>query len=348
MNKVTLYKKDNKDKIREWSITQLPDGVLVRYGIYNGKFQEKIELILKGKASRTQEEQIQSRINSLVNKKKDEGYVEDLSFAISNKTVNSLGLVKPMLALKYKDVKVTFDAPVYVQRKYDGNRCIIHNSGNGIIAYTRNGKYITTIDHILNTLEMPVGSSIDGELYIHGYTLQNIVSFIKREQEESKLLKFNAYDFVSSGTFEERFNKLKSVRGNFEIVPTYLVRSEEEIFGYHVKFRQEGYEGTIIRLSGDSYEDGKRSHNLLKLKDLDDDEFEVIDILESKDGWGRLICRLSNGGTFRVVAPGTHVEKEEVYRNRNYYIGKLVTVEYAYLTEDGVPFHPIAKAWRIE
>ena len=341
----TLYMMDNNGSIRVWQIFPTDTGLEIRHGIEGGAFQTKVETIPRGKVNRTLEEQISLQIQSRINKQIDKGYSFSREEALKRPT-NSLGLVKPMLAHKYRDVQVDFKRGVYVQRKYDGNRCIIHNRDGEIVAYSRNGKLITSISHILSTIEMPVGHSIDGELYAHGRTLQEIVSFVKREQAESQSLKFHAYDYVSNESFAERKDRLSFVKGNIELVPTYFVTREDEMLDYHQQFRDEGYEGTMIRLQGAGYEDGKRSKQLLKVKELQDDEFLVIDVSPSKDNFGILHCVMPSGKYFKVTAPGTHFDKQFVLTNKEDYIGKKVTVEYAYLTEDGIPFHPVAKVWR--
>jgi hypothetical protein len=124
------------------------------------------------------------------------------------------------------------------------------------------------------------------------------------------------------------------------------VFSEEQVLIWHKTFRKEKYEGTIIRHTPAGYEDGKRSKSLLKLKDWRDEEFLVTNILPSKDGWAILECVQSNGSYFTVTAPGNMAEKQEVFACKENYIGKYVTVEFAYRTQEGIPFHPIAKAWR--
>lgn len=346
----TLYIVDNKQQLREWSIEEYDDGFMIRHGVVGGSLQEKFEQVLEGKVNRDVYEQIELQMNSRINKQIDRGYVESIEEAKRHRATNAIGQKKPMLAQKYSDVLVSFNQPVYVQRKYDGNRCIIHNKNGEIIAYSRNGKPISSISHIIDNMHIPVGMSVDGELYAHGYKLQEIVSWIKRKQEDTLKLKYHAYDIMLQKPFDERFNILSknvfSDNDTFEIVDTYAVGTKDALVDYHSRFRSEGFEGTIIRTNNSGYEDGKRSKSLIKMKDWNDAEFLVIDVIPSKDQWARLICAMPDGNTFRVTAPGTMYEKEEVLLNKENYIGKCVTVEYAYLTEDGIPFHPIAKCWR--
>lgn len=347
MDKTTLYIRDSNGLIREWSITAFPDEFLIEHGVRGGSMQSRTESVPRGKQGRTVAEQVLFQVQSRINKQQDKGYVFSLAGAREQKATNALGLAKPMLAKKYRDVRLSFSDPVFVQRKYDGNRCIIHNQDGKLIAYSRNGKPITSIGHIFDGLKIPEGMAVDGELYAHGHKLQEIVSWIKREQPDTLKLKYHAYDVLSSDPFHLRFRQLLEIEGNIALVPTYQVSSMNEIMEQHALFRSEGYEGTIIRQSLAGYEDGKRSSSLVKIKDWSDEEFEVIDVERSKEGWGLLVCKQSDGGpNFRVVAPGTHEDKREAYVNRDNLVGKFVTVEYVYRTMEGVPFHPVAKNWR--
>jgi ATP-dependent DNA ligase len=109
-----------------------------------------------------------------------------------------------------------------------------------------------------------------------------------------------------------------------------------------------GYEGLIIRQGEYGYEDGKRSRSLIKVKKCFDDEFLVVDIHESVDGWAILECAVDNEETFRVSAPGSMADKFYVALSKDEYIGRFVTVEYFEITNAGKPFHPVAIGWKEE
>jgi ATP-dependent DNA ligase len=107
----------------------------------------------------------------------------------------------------------------------------------------------------------------------------------------------------------------------------------------------DGYEGLILRHGNYGYEAGKRSSSLVKVKKCMDEEFLVVNIEPSKDGWAILVCHLDNG-TFKVPAPGTMENKMQIYKNRHDYIGRFITVEFFEWTDGKVPFHPRATNWR--
>jgi DNA ligase 1 len=343
-----LYIKDNKGSMREWSIGQDEQDIVIRFGQVGGAIQEKREHVPYGKVNRTIEEQIELQISSRISRQRDKGYVDSIEEAKKGPT-NQLGLRKPMLAQRLDRVIVNLN-DVLIQKKYDGNRCCITRQNGMIVPYSRNGKIIAAdLSHITRHLKLDEGQTIDGELYCHGEKLQTIVSWIKRDQPDTKRLKFHAYDLMDDRHYDARMYDLIDILGtqtNSEFVPTVRASGMEQIMRYHRNAIADGYEGTIIRLPGFGYEAGKRSRSLLKLKTFLDSEFEVVDIHESKDGWAILECEIPDGGTFRVTAPGTMEDKIEVFYNAEFYIGETVHVEFAYYTKDGKPFHPVATAFR--
>lgn len=343
-----LYAKDNNDAIRVWQIGIENDKIKIEHGQLGGAIQSQTEDVPEGKAGRDRLEQIESRMRSRINSKLDAGYVTDVNQAKVEQRTNAAGLLKPMLAQPLKNIKNADYSHAYVQYKYDGNRCLITNQGGELIAYSRNGKKLENLDHILQDINLPEGTTIDGELYCHGFPLQTIVSWIKRKQAHTERICFHAYDLIDNSPYSTRLHMLKDLglQGSANVVPTWQVNSFEEIQKHFTEARVRHYEGSIIRLNDYGYEDGKRSKGLIKVKAWMDAEFTVTDILESADGWAILECSLSNQKSFRVSAPGTIEEKRYVLENKDYYIFRSIQVEYAQLTKDGVPFHPVAINWR--
>lgn len=346
-----LYIKDNTGALREWAIGLNDDGEIeIRHGHVGGSMQYQTEFVPDGKAGRSLEEQIDSRINSRINKQIDKGYVYSRNEAESRpRPLNAMGLPKPMLAQKLKDVKNIDYSGAICQPKFDGNRCLIYCEDGINKAYSRNGKPVTAIRHILRDIQLPEGMILDGELYAHGYPLQSIVSWIKRDQPETEKLKYHLYDIVRPDlAYKERSEIIATLPLGSSISPVYgePIGSHEDVLEAFRVYRSQGYEGAILRWGDTGYEDGKRSKSLVKVKSWESEEFTVIDIHASADGWAILECDVMNGKTFRVSAPGTILEKQVVLDNKDRYIGRGVTVEYAQLTNDGIPFHPVAVAFR--
>lgn len=349
----TLYAKDQLGGIRVWSITADEDEIIINHGKLGMTMSESFETVDEGLASRTLYEQVVSRINSRVSKKLDMGYVYDIEVARNRLKVNAEGHEMPMLAKKYKDVAGKIDlsrGKWFTQPKYNGNRCLIKNVNGTIISYSRKGKINNRLDHILDKVDIPNGMILDGELYRHGTPLQTLNSWIKKSSPETKSLKFICYDTNLPGNYEERFARVDEfIDFSNDIIikcPTIQVYSHEEVssaLGLHMR---NGYEGAMLRKNEYEYQSGMRSNSLLKVKKFEDDEYEVIDVLPSSDGWGILICKTGLGNTFRVSAPGTIAQKTEILRNKKSYIGRKINVEYLELTLSGVPSHPVAIYFR--
>ena len=106
------------------------------------------------------------------------------------------------------------------------------------------------------------------------------------------------------------------------------------------------YEGGILRPDLGTYDAGKRSKTLLKVKKRFDDEFKCVKVIPDKVGNGILILKAKNGLLFKTVAPGNHYEKRLALVNKERLVDKMVTCEYAELSTDGIPQHCVAIRWR--
>lgn len=347
---ITLYK-NHKNKIGFWRGWTEEGKIIIEYasGVHDSA-QRVEEVIHEGKQGRSVNEQAVFRLQARINSKLDAGYVKNYEEALLTPT-DALGQLKPMLAQKLSDYKGKIDEDnAFIQLKFDGHRCLIGNDGGQIFAYSRNGKPMPGIPHILESIQIPEGVILDGEIYRHGLKLQQIASLAKKLQRGSSELNFIAYDYVSDERFSDRLESLKQLESQLgehtKIAATKKLSELESLKATFNKAKAAGYEGLIMRLNNTGYESGRRSSSLLKIKQAEDSEFIVIDIIPSKDNWGILVCQLENGGTFKVSAPGTMAEKTRILQHKELFIGRAVTVEFSELTATGVPFHPAAIAFR--
>lgn len=346
--KVNLYKYNTFDAPMIWSIWHEGNAIRISYGQLGGSIQTVSEVVETNLSGRGLDEQVALQIRSRINKQLDKGYCISLDEAEASKGLNASKLKRPMLAKKLRDVKNINYGKSWLQYKYNGHRCLITCIDGENIAYSRNGKPITSIEHIINGLVIPERHTVDGELYHHGTSLQTIGSWIKRNQEESKKLKYIVYDTMLDLPYNKRLDVLYQYKrsGNVEIAPTQVFHGDMEIKPRLDQAIEKGYEGLMLRQDSYGYEAGNRSSSLLKIKKCLDEEFLVIDIVPSKDDWGILVCLLPNNETFRVSAPGTIDNKRNILYNKLQYIGRYVTVEFFEWTNDGKPFHPVAIDWR--
>jgi len=336
----TLYKKDNTGSIRVWEIEADFDQMVITHGVMHGALTTKAVPVMINQSGRSLDEQMDLEINSRVNKQLDRGYSLDIDQAMNKGMSNSLDLPLPMLAQPINKVKASTDS-YYCQYKYDGMRCLIHHGKDGLVAYSRGGKRIETIRHITDELQIPQGQTVDGELYLHDTPLQTIMSLAKRYQPATKELNYMLYDTVINAGYTKRFANIQRIASNsgssVKLAPTLVTNPRMDIFKTLEEAQRMGYEGLILRNPTTPYEAGKRSPSLIKVKTVEDDEFVIVNITGSVDGHAILHCN-----NFSVLAPGTHDFKHHVYMHPNNYIGRMVRVEFANRTKDGVPFHPVA------
>jgi ATP-dependent DNA ligase len=343
----TLYKVTATGAIQQWSIMPQLNGLYIVYGQLGGALQEQKEDIEINQSGRSLDEQIESRITSRINKQLDKGYCYSIEEARLSVGLNASKLLKPMLAQQLKNSKVDFK-DCFVQYKYNGHRCLIMGTEEGPVAYSRNGKQIHTIKHITDSIDIPPGTILDGELYVHGMALQDAGSLIRKIQPGNDKLDYIIYDTILNQNYGQRLEKIMEyayVSECVRVAPTWYPGGVDLDAQLHDAIEM-CYEGLILRTNDCGYEAGKRSKSLIKVKKWLDSEFLVYNIVPSKDGWAILECRHISGTCFRVSAPGTIEDKREILDNAENYIGRHVNVEFFEYTNDGVPFHPVAKYFR--
>lgn len=363
MQEVKLYRK-NALGLGTWRIYALPvhsrsqgTVIIAHTSVEGGSEITHTDPVYTNQSGRTIEQQIELEMKARISRQMDKGYKVDRDEALKGAT-NQMGLVNPMLAQKIADVRITQSmlAHAYVQPKFDGHRCLITKRDGDMLAYSRRGKQITTIGHILEDAYnwMQDGDTLDGELYVHGQSLQAISSLIKRDQAASRALTFNWYDLVDpKRVFHDRWWLIKDLYANskcpqINLVATNRVYKMAEVYTLFKEYRQQGYEGAMLRLSTAGYEASKRAVQLLKVKERHDCEVTVIGMRPSTQGWAILRCKMDAGQEFDMAAPGSVPEKTEVLQNPDKYLNRRLTIEYANLTADGLPFHAVAIRWHEE
>ena len=267
---------------------------------------------------------------------------------------------KPMLAYPYEAKRLTDS--VFYQPKLDGIRCLAMKTKDGWDLRTRTGKPITSVPHILEALSQQQtdeenGTILDGELYLHGADF-NWISGIcrhKKPHADHEQIEYWVYDVVHPDAFMNRIFWL--MLGEYK-PPIYVVETKRD-FGhenlvrkYHDSYVEDGYEGLIIRPDKEDGYVHKRSFNLLKFKDFQDDEFVVLDIEEGdpeKEKAGLCVavwCETKEGKRFKARPVGNNEFTRWMAENPKKVVGQKVTVKYQNLSADGIPRFGIAKGIR--
>jgi DNA ligase-1 len=343
--------------IQTWTVEINGDSYRTIHGQLDGKLQTTEWTVCiatnENRANqRTPQEQAAFEAQAMWKKKRDTGYHLDLD------KIDTQLYIEPMLAKKWEDRKDKVKFPVYTQPKLDGLRAVITMTG----AKSRNGKEWVTIPHILEALK-PVFDQyphliLDGELYNHDlkHDFNKITSLVKKMKptdkdldESAKVVQFHWYDTASNKhTFRQRKNWIKTLKQDFnlpdciQVVSTHRVDDLDTLDKVYNAYLSKGYEGQMVRV--DAPYEFKRSANLLKRKEFQDEEYKILDIVEGLGNKSSMAgyMVLDNGerGTFKSNIKGDREYLRELLENKNNYIGCDATVRYFNLTPDGVPRFP--------
>ena len=350
-----LQGESQSGKTKMWSIRVSERngcGVIeTTHGYVDGKKQINEKVISEGKNlgkknATTPLQQAMNEAQSLWTKKNESGY-----FPIGQAKEKEI-VPSPMLAHDYNKRGKSISFPCFVQRKFDGTRCV-SMPGKGL--FSRNRKKYPHLEHIYNEIHsLPI---LDGELYSDTLTFQEIVGIVKREtlkkgDEEKQLqIKFHVYDIINDMPYEQRYAALQMLfKQSFKhivFVKTDLCESEEKMKELHSQYVAEGYEGIMLRNKVGLYKND-RSVDLQKYKEFQDDEYEVIDFKEGEGleaGCVIWVCK-TEGKVFHCRPRGTREDRIELYKNGSNYVGKKLIVRFQELTDDKVPRFPVGIAFR--
>lgn len=380
MNFPMLYKKNNKNKITQWNVEVNPSStvtdayeIIVTFGEVGGAIQTHIKFLDKGKAKRTAQEQALLEAKSKWNEKRNKE-----AFSTSIDTLGSIRTVRPMLAntfdkTKYNTVKPSkaykIPFPCYVQRKYDGIRCLAHIENNNLVLESRKGVAFSHFDTIrqkvvelLSAYPSHMSFYLDGELYtdllpfekINGATRLTLGKATPIDLENINKIRYHIYDVYSPDnphlTYKQRMEILEDLKRylspteSVAIVHTDDVESMDDIKRLHDVYVQEGFEGIMIRDPVGIYEVDKRSKYLQKYKEFMEEEFTIVGFHDGIDK-GLVIweCETSEGQRFSAKPRGSAEYRSELFENATQYIGKKLTVIFQEFSTDGIPRFPVGK-----
>ena len=356
----TLYYTNNSGKTYDWKVWVEDDSIYTEYGGVGDKKQVSEKRATPKNVGRsnatTAEEQAVLEAEALWVYNRDRKYSETLEGAqIADK-------LRPMLAKKLGTLKdETF--PVHVQPKLDGVRCLIQVDGDEVEMVSRSGKPIENCDHIaeqFRAMNLPP-TVVDGELYLHGATFQQITKLVKKYRPgESEKIDFVYYDSYTKNTKDipwEVRHQFSAEAQNIRGLRSKKAANLNQIYDIHKLYIHDGFEGSIVRVSKGLkdkdmvYKPGGRSSSLLKLKDFLDAEYRIVgytDGIGKFEGCVIYECETEYGSRFSVVPKGTMEERREWYDNAESDIGRLLTVRFFEKTEDNIPRFPVGVGVRWE
>jgi DNA ligase-1 len=222
--------------------------------------------------------------------------------------------------------------------------------------YSRNRKPYPHLEHIRAELDMlPAGTILDGEAFSKTLTFQEIVGIVKNEtiQQKQEEVKFYVYDMINSENFLTRSFVLQSIFAMHTFQHLILVKTEEcaneaAMKAKHNEYVAEGYEGIMLRNKTGLYSNARSVH-LQKYKEFFDMECKIVDFKEgegAEEGCVIWICETEAGKQFACRPRGTREERQELFATGAEHVGKMLTVRYQELTDDGLLRFPVGIAIR--
>ena len=189
-----------------------------------------------------------------------------------------------------------FPPSFLVQPKLRGVRArVVWRDGIPILL-TSYGNIVWGMDHIQGALYELPRIAWDGELYVHGWSQEEINSVVKRKpanpHPRALEMQYHIFDLYASAFQSVRIEALEKLLHEAE-PPIFLVpsspSSKEEWLGQCSSFLKEGYEGIILRHPNGLYvsrDPAYRSPHLLKYKPRFEDTYKIVGTKEG-EGWAR-------------------------------------------------------------
>lgn len=402
---VTLYKRNAQGKPLFWSIWPhgiIANNIFIKYGLVDKPGRTEVISTHRN---------VQDEINSLIKAKRKEGYKElqdlydnapildtfkgnlydYLNNYLPKFNTHTDGAFIPMLCKTLEDNK-PFEKGSYLgQWKINGERCIItatverdlfelvklHYRSREGVDWTSKLSYLDDIllpcipQEILDMM-IEEGVGLDGELYLPGYGINEINSFIKNtELPQHYKLQFWLYDICIENM--SAINRQILLRKNFSeyainsVFKTkgYVFTKEDHLnntnrlvlldndtveniniaIGLRDKYISLGFEGLVIREKSAEYQfGGKRNNSMLKFKKKEDGLFTIVDIVPEgtkRSNLGKFVLKNDiNDELFECTYNAPHAAQEEILINKNKYIGQKCLVEYRERSGcSQVPFH---------
>ena len=387
-----LYKRNAKGDPILWQIEKANDEYKVSYGAVCGHIHEEF---INGKLVKANE--IESRIKAKrkegykeLSELKDSGPVEikdDIAlinylytYLPKNNTTDD-GFTLPMLAKVLKDNK-PFDKRRYLgQYKINGVRCIIgaiktndlfnpirltYRSREGT-DWTPKLSWMDEVikpeikDDLLDAM-LEEGACLDGELYLPGYKVNDINSFVKNEKlSQHYQLQYWCYDIaIDNMSYDARrkfrteninricytfdtYDQHLNNKSKLILLPDVAICDIDDATRFRDKFISLGFEGLIVRDVSSAYQFGARNLAMLKYKRVDDAKFKIVDVVP--EGVRTTLCKFVlrndiNDELFEATGNFDHSRQEYILKHTEDFIGKLAICEYRERSGvKNVPFH---------
>ena len=253
--------------------------------------------------------------------------------------------------------KVDWNDRWFVSRKLDGVRCLTVIDANGEPKFfSRQGKEFLTLDNLKTDIKALglKNTVLDGEVCIvdenGNEDFAGIIKEIKRKDHTIVKPYYWMFDMLSMEDFNSKTSETTFGQRITDLLDLSLGKgltligvlqqqiSNDQIFSEMMaESKANGWEGLMLRK--DAAYKGKRSDEILKVKQMFDDEYVVVDLENDihrviVDGAEVEELMLKNviiehkGNQVRVGSGFSHEQRRHYFENPNEILGKQITVQY--------------------
>lgn len=263
--------------------------------------------------------------------------------------------VRPMLAKKFQPKRWTKEG-MFVQPKLNGVRALYHE---GVFMSRDGHTWQCGVEHLRAALWAAGSLMLDGELYVHGLSLQAINSRIAvvrtTPHDECEMIEYHVFDVVSPDPFYMRAAELEMLSRHLDppihVVPTHHASTLEFAEARFEFYKTHGYEGAIYRMPSKPYSfpelcpnQDNRVNYIMKRKDWLDLDCEIVRV---EEGQGRLLNTC--GALFLRTPQSVYVsagsgmsdtERAWCWDHRDELPGHTVKIKFEMFSDRLVPLKP--------
>ena len=284
---------------------------------------------------------------------------KDLRCGVGEKLVLQAypGLIRQFDVMRADKFKGLSSRSNYViEPKMDGLRCIAMVDRGSVTLLSRNGKEFTSSDHLkdqLKELAINYGSVVfDGELVSGNFN--SSVSAVKNKSIQNDSTFFHVFDMMTLDEWksptlayyirryhlEEAFKDYQGT--HLKLVPSFKVESEIEAMKKYNYFRDQGFEGGIIKDYHGKYR-FKRHKDWMKLKAVNDVDLVVHGLIQGEGKYHGMLGAVVVNYRGKRVNVGTGFsdsERELYWKDPSLLMRKVIEIQYHEETPDGSLRHP--------
>lgn len=251
--------------------------------------------------------------------------------------------------------------PWLVQPKLNGERCRLLVRHGLVTMLSSEENEITSLPHIIQSvqaLNLP-DVELDGEIYLHGMSKQEIGSYLRRKEpkEGYEKIQYHVYDLIIDHPQINRIFYLEEYLWPqlqkaypLQKVTTHQCYNPERLLDILTYYMEQKYEGIIVRNKLPCYV-RKRTVDMLKWKPKHKDSYRIVGFNEEVDQYGTptntlgsIVCE-KDGQQFKVSAGGfDHLTRRNTWFAQTEILlsKQWLLVRYPELTDRGIPNHAVA------